>query len=153
MRINRWETHLKPEKFRMFRGDRLNQKTGYTSRGCRFLESFAKWNFHQMKNDPRSYERNLCNCVKKPEKNSREHMGFFHGPPNVSGFIAQLVRASHRHREVTGSNPVDVLNFFFSGFFTQLHKFAFTATIISSFSIFNLLLLLLLLLLLFKLQI
>ena len=32
-------------------------------------------------------------------------------------------RASHRYREVTGSNPVEVLNFF-SGFFiyTQLHK-------------------------------
>ena len=28
--------------------------------------------------------------------------------PNVSGFIAQLVRASHRYREVTGSNPVEV---------------------------------------------
>ena len=40
--------------------------------------------------------------------------------PNVSGFIAQLVRASHRNREVTGSNPVEVLNF--SGFSTQLHK-------------------------------
>ena len=26
--------------------------------------------------------------------------------PNVSGFIAQLVRASHQYREVTGSNPV-----------------------------------------------
>ena len=32
--------------------------------------------------------------------------------PNVSGFIAQLVRASHRYRDVTGSNPVEVLNFF-----------------------------------------
>ena len=40
--------------------------------------------------------------------------------PNVSGFIAQLVRASHRYREVTGSNPIEVLNF--SGFFTQLQK-------------------------------
>ena len=40
--------------------------------------------------------------------------------PNVSGFIAQLVRASHRYREVTGSNPVKVLNF--SGFFTQLQN-------------------------------
>ena len=40
--------------------------------------------------------------------------------PNVSGFIAQLVRASHRNREVTGSNPVEVLNF--SGFSTQLQK-------------------------------
>ena len=33
---------------------------------------------------------------------------------NVSGFIAQVVRASHRCREVTGSNPVEVLTF--SGF-------------------------------------
>ena len=40
--------------------------------------------------------------------------------PNVSGFIAQLVRASHRNREVTGSNPVEVLNF--SGFSPQLQK-------------------------------
>ena len=38
--------------------------------------------------------------------------------PNVSGFIAQLVRASHWYREVTGSNPVEVMNF--SGFCTQL---------------------------------
>ena len=37
--------------------------------------------------------------------------------PNVSGFIAQLVRASHWYREVTGSNPVEVLTF--SGFYTQ----------------------------------
>ena len=40
--------------------------------------------------------------------------------PNVSGFIAQLVRASHRYREVTGSNPVEVLTF--SGFCSQLLK-------------------------------
>ena len=32
--------------------------------------------------------------------------------PNVTGFIAQLVRASHRYREVTGSNPVEVLKIF-----------------------------------------
>ena len=36
---------------------------------------------------------------------------------NVSGFITQLVRASHRYREVTGSNPVEVLNF--SGFYIR----------------------------------
>ena len=36
------------------------------------------------------------------------------------GFIAQLVRALHRYREVTGPNPIEVLNF--SGFFTQLQK-------------------------------
>ena len=40
--------------------------------------------------------------------------------PNVSSFIAQLVRASHRYREVTGSNSVEVLTF--SGFYTQLLK-------------------------------
>ena len=40
--------------------------------------------------------------------------------PNVSGFKAQSVRASHRYREVMGSNPVEILNF--SGFFTQLRK-------------------------------
>ena len=40
--------------------------------------------------------------------------------PNVSGFIAQLVRASHRYREVTGSNPVKLLTF--SGFYMQLLK-------------------------------
>ena len=37
--------------------------------------------------------------------------------PNISGFIAQLVRASHWYREVTGSNPVEVLNF--SGLFVR----------------------------------
>ena len=31
--------------------------------------------------------------------------------PNISGFIAQLVRASHWYREVTGLNPVEVLTF------------------------------------------
>ena len=40
--------------------------------------------------------------------------------PNVSGLIAQLIRASHRYREVTASNPVEVLSF--SGFYTQLLK-------------------------------
>ena len=34
--------------------------------------------------------------------------------------IAQLVGASHRYREVTGSNAVKVLNF--SGYHTQLQK-------------------------------
>ena len=45
------------------------------------------------------------------EINSREHMN----PQltrSVSGFIAQLVRASHRYRKFTGSNPVEVMNFF-----------------------------------------
>ena len=37
--------------------------------------------------------------------------------PNLSGFIVQLVRASLRYREVTGSNPIEVLNF--SGFYIR----------------------------------
>ena len=45
---------------------------------------------------------------------------FFHGniwthnwpAPNVSGFIAQLVEHRTGNREVTGSNPVEVLNLF-----------------------------------------
>ena len=45
---------------------------------------------------------------------------FFHGniwthnwpAPSVSGFIAQLVEHGISNREVTGSNPVEVLNFF-----------------------------------------
>ena len=50
--------------------------------------------------------------------------------PNVSGFIDQLVRASHRYREVTVSNPVEVLTF--SGFYTPLLKIVFiTAMIIA----------------------
>ena len=32
--------------------------------------------------------------------------------PNVSGFIAQLVEHRTGNRDVTGSNPVEVLNFF-----------------------------------------
>ena len=52
--------------------------------------------------------------------------------PNISGFIAQLVRASHRYREVTGSNPVEVLTF--SGFYTQLFI---TAMIIAYLKVIN----------------
>ena len=37
--------------------------------------------------------------------------------PNVSGRIAQLVRASHRYREVTGTSSVEVLRF--SGFYIR----------------------------------
>ena len=48
------------------------------------------------------------------------HIHLFHGniwtrnwqAPNISGFIAQLVRAWHRYCKVMGSNPVEVLNFF-----------------------------------------
>ena len=69
-----------------------------------------------MSYDHHRYERNLSNCVEKPEK-VRTSTGF---EPVTSGFIAQLVRASHRYREVTGSNPVAVL--IFSGLYAQLLK-------------------------------
>ena len=50
----------------------------------------------------------------------RVNTHFFHGniwthnwpAPNASGFIAQLVEHRTGNREVTGSNPVEVLNFF-----------------------------------------
>ena len=38
---------------------------------------------------------------------------------NVSSFVAQLVRASHQNRKITGSDPVEVL-IFFSGFFNEI---------------------------------
>ena len=38
--------------------------------------------------------------------------------PNISDFIAQLVRALHWYHKVTGSNPVEVLNFFFQASYT-----------------------------------
>ena len=37
---------------------------------------------------------------------------------SICRFLAQLVRASHRHREVTGWSPAQILNF--SGFSSQL---------------------------------
>ena len=48
---------------------------------------------HQVKDDPRSCERNLYNCVKKPEKNSGLQRGW-----------------------------TQLKSCFFSGFFTQLYK-------------------------------
>ena len=83
-----------------------------------------------MKDDPRSYERNLMQLRKEAWKKKKKIQDFngvwtrdlaipvrcsnqlSYEATNVSGFIAQLVRASHRYREVTGSNPVEVLNFF-----------------------------------------
>ena len=49
---------------------------------------------------------------KKPEKKKK-------WAPNISGFIAQLVRAPQRYREVAGSNSVEVLIFVFSGFLSN----------------------------------
>ena len=53
--------------------------------------------------------------------------------PSVSGFIAQLVRTSHRYREVTGSKPVEVLTF--SGIYTQKLKIAFITAMIKAYLI------------------
>ena len=69
------------------------------------------WN--QESYDHRSYERNLSNWAFSWVliELIRTHKWL---APNVSGFIAQLVRVSHQRREVTGLNPVEVLTF--SGF-------------------------------------
>ena len=64
---------------------------------------------------------------------SREHMNPQLTCSQRQWLHSSVGRASHRYREVTGSNPVEVLDFFFSGFFTQLLKLRFTATIIPSF--------------------
>ena len=48
------------------------------------------------------------------------HLHLFYGniwthnwpAPNISGFIAHLIKASHRYREGTGSNPLKSWNFF-----------------------------------------
>ena len=71
-----------------------------------------------MKNDPRSYDRNFCNCVKKPEK-IQDFNGA--GPaPNVSVFIAQLVE---RRTGIARSRvQAPLKSWIFSGFFTQLQK-------------------------------
>ena len=86
------------------------------------------WN--QMKNDPRSYDRNFYNCVKEAWKSypqftydffhmhhsftylSREHMNPKLTCSQRQWLHSSVGRASHRYREVTGSSPVEVLNFF-----------------------------------------
>ena len=60
-----------------------------------------------------------CNSVGKRTQSvtSNNFLSWTHNSPapNISGFIAQLVRASHRYREVMGSNT-DEVGKFFSGF-------------------------------------
>ena len=89
---------------------------------------------NQMKNDPRSCERNLCNCVRSlkeklglqrdlnpwPCDPVRYSIQLSYEATDVGSWSqhhewlhsSELVRASHQHREVTGSNRVEVLNFF-----------------------------------------
>ena len=71
------------------------------------------------------WEYQACGFICSHERNERFisyiiNTHFFHGniwthnwpAPNVSGFIAQLVEHRTSNREVTGSNSVEVLNFF-----------------------------------------
>ena len=52
---------------------------------------FLKFSNFQMKNDPRSYDRNFNNCVKKPEKNSGPQRGL--NPwPRDTGATLKYVR-------------------------------------------------------------
>ena len=99
------------------------------------------WN--QVSYDHHSNECNSSNCVHCCDdhsspyfKSAVQYMKHFichltpilHGlirthkwpAPNVSGFITQLLRASHRYREVRGWNPVEVLTF--SSFYERLLK-------------------------------
>ena len=43
-----------------------------------------------MKNDPRSYDSNFCNCVKKPEKNSGLQRGLNPWPRDTGATLYQL---------------------------------------------------------------
>ena len=85
-------------------------------------------------NDPRSCERNLCNCVGSlkeklglqrdlnpwPRDPVRYSIQLSYEATDVGSWSqhhewlhsSELVKASHQHREVTGSNRVEVLNFF-----------------------------------------
>ena len=47
---------------------------------------------------------------------------FINKPKTKLNVFYSLVRASHRYCEVTGSNPVEVPNFFFFRFLTRLYK-------------------------------
>ena len=77
-----------------------------------------KWRW---RNDRRS-ERNLCNCVKKPEKISGLQRGLNPWPRNTGAMLYQLSYEATDvgSRSVVGSR--EYFFFFFSGFFTQLHK-------------------------------
>ena len=71
--------------------------------------SWWKW-----RNDSRS-ERNLCNCVKKPEKNSGLQRGLNPWPRDTGAMLYQL---SYEATDVGSRSGPEI----FSGFFTQLHK-------------------------------
>ena len=63
----------------------------YVNEWCIWKKSYVNceiWN--QMKNDPRSYDRNLYNCVKKPEKNSGLQRGLNPWPRDTGATLYQL---------------------------------------------------------------
>ena len=99
------------------------------------INNKLKW-----RNDRRS-ERNLCNCVMKPEKNSELHRGLNPWPRDTSAMLYQLsyFATDVGSRSIVGSlvpvkemsvseemivavNAIYAFAFFFSGFFTKLHK-------------------------------
>ena len=55
-----------------------------------FILLKVKINSNQMKNDPHSYDRNFCNCVKKPEKNSGLQWGLNPWPRDTGATLYQL---------------------------------------------------------------
>ena len=83
--------------------------------------SWWKW-----RNDSRS-ERNLCNCVKKPEKNSGLQRGLNPWPRDYRCDALPTELWSHWRWEQVNcgficSRERNECGIFFSGFFTQLHK-------------------------------
>ena len=66
---------------------------------------------------------------------SREHMNPQLTCSQCQWLHSSVGRASHRYREVTGSNPVEVLNFFQASLRNCINWF--TATTISSFSVLS----------------
>ena len=60
-------------------------------------------NWNQMKNDPRSYDRNFYNCVKKPEKNSGLQRGLNPWPRDTGATLYQL------SYEATGVGSMSIL--------------------------------------------
>ena len=69
------------------------------------------WKWNQIKDDPCSCERNLCNCVRSQKKKFRTSKEF------------EPVTSRYQYSKILGSNPAEVLKLFFSTLLKQLlHK-------------------------------
>ena len=105
----------------MFESDKKQSYDLYRQKGLKI--DFLTWTGLRLSvpKELRSFELlSEMDSVNFKHNNLQVIYEMFPATPNVSGFITQLVRASHRYREVMGSNPVEVL--FFLGFSTQLLK-------------------------------